>query len=130
GQAVFQGVFTSVAALFLYVRAVHVLGASQTSFFFVLVPVFGTLLASIVLDERVSAVQGAGIAAVAVAMMLATFRRRDRRRASLGRSETKQQLFVGRRIARHDGRGTMSETLSPHFTEIKVRRCNVDGFGH
>jgi len=77
GQAVFQGVFTSVAALFLYVRAVHVLGASQTSFFFVLVPVFGTLLASIVLDERVSAVQGAGIAAVAVAMMLATFRRRD-----------------------------------------------------
>src|SRR2546421_4610373 len=69
--------FTSVAAVLLYVRAVHVLGASQTSFFFVLVPVFGTLLAAIVLDERVSAVQGAGIAAVAVAMMLATFRRRD-----------------------------------------------------
>jgi drug/metabolite transporter (DMT)-like permease len=77
GQAVFQGVFTSVAAALLYVRAVHVLGASQTSFFFVLVPVFGTLLAAIFLDERVSAVQGAGIAAVAVGMVLATFRRRD-----------------------------------------------------
>ena len=77
GQAVFQGVFTSVVAALLYVRAVHVLGASQTSFFFVLVPVFGTVLAAIFLDERISAVQGAGIAAVAAGMMLATFRRRD-----------------------------------------------------
>jgi len=76
GQAVFQGVVTSVAAVLLYVRAVHALGASQTSFFFVLVPVFGTLLAAAVLDERVSAAQGAGIAAVAVGMLLATFRRR------------------------------------------------------
>jgi drug/metabolite transporter (DMT)-like permease len=77
GQAILQGVLTSVAAVLLYVRAVHVLGASQTSFFFVLVPVFGTLLAAIALGERVSAVQGAGIAAVGVGMVLATFRRRD-----------------------------------------------------
>ena len=76
GQAVFQGLFTSVAAVSLYVRAVHVLGAAYTSFFFVLVPVFGTLLATLFLDEQVSTVQGAGITAVAVGMMLTALRRR------------------------------------------------------
>jgi threonine/homoserine efflux transporter RhtA len=82
GIQIVTGLTMTESALALHSKlagqpVVHVLGASQTSFFFVLVPVFGTLLAAIFLDERVSAVQGAGIAAVAVGMMLATFRRRD-----------------------------------------------------
>lgn len=76
GQILFQGVLAGGLAVVLYVRAIPVLGASRTSMFPALTPVFGTLLAALVLDEHVSALQMAGIATVVLGMLAALWRPR------------------------------------------------------
>lgn len=60
GQAVLQGAFAGGLAVLPYARAVAMLGPSRTVLFPALVPVFGALLATGLLGEHLSALQGAG----------------------------------------------------------------------
>jgi len=70
-QGLYQGVGVAIAALALYAWAIRVLGASAASLVMPLVPIFSVLLAVPVLGEIPTAVQGVGILAVSVGMVLA-----------------------------------------------------------
>lgn len=65
-----QGVMLGVVSLFLYARAVELLGATRGSSLAVMVPVVALLLAALLLDESLSGLQLAG-ATLAVLGMLA-----------------------------------------------------------
>ena len=73
GQAIFQGLFVGGLGIILYAHAVKVLGAAQTAMFPALVPVFGTLLAAAILGERLSPLQGLGIALVVLGLLAANW---------------------------------------------------------
>jgi len=79
GQALFQGALVSGLAVFLFARAVTVLGPARAGLFPALVPVFGTLLAALVLGEPLSLWQVAGVVAVCSGLLLGVWQPRPRR---------------------------------------------------
>jgi drug/metabolite transporter (DMT)-like permease len=69
-QAVYQGALANGLAVFLFVHAINTIGPSRTVVFASLVPLFGTLLAIVLLGETLSVLQGIGIASVCVGLLL------------------------------------------------------------
>lgn len=76
GQALFQGALVSGLAVFLFARAVTVLGPARAGLFPALVPVFGTLLAALLLGEPLTLWQLAGVAAVCTGLLLGVWQPR------------------------------------------------------
>ena len=70
-QAVFQGVLSAFVALFLYARAVSLLGSARGAVFAALVPATATLLAIPILDEWPTLLQLSGVGEVSVGMCFA-----------------------------------------------------------
>lgn len=70
-QAVFQGVFNIVVALWLWGHAVKVLGAGRIQFFPPLIPVLGTLLAIPIVGELPGPLQWSGLALIVGGILLA-----------------------------------------------------------
>lgn len=71
-QAFFQGVLVTIVALLLYVRAVAILGASESAAFGALVPVLSALIAIPVLAEWPTETGWAAIALVSIGVWLAS----------------------------------------------------------
>jgi drug/metabolite transporter (DMT)-like permease len=69
-QAVAQGLLAGVAAIYLFARAISLLGASRASTFPALVPAFGILIGYLALGEVPTAYQLAGLAVVALGFRL------------------------------------------------------------
>jgi drug/metabolite transporter (DMT)-like permease len=85
GQALFQGAVVSGLAVFLFARAVTVLGPARAGLFPALVPVFGTVFAALWLGEPLSGWQVGGVIAVCTGLLLGVWQpewRPWRRRAS------------------------------------------------
>lgn len=74
-QAVFQGVFLGVVSIFVYTRAVALLGAQETALFTAAVPCITTGLAVVMLHEIPSATALVGVAIVTTGMVVAMRRR-------------------------------------------------------
>jgi drug/metabolite transporter (DMT)-like permease len=70
-QALAQGVLAGVLAIYLFARAVTLLGASRASIFPALVPAFGIVLGYLALGEIPTVYQLAGLAFVALGFRLA-----------------------------------------------------------
>jgi drug/metabolite transporter (DMT)-like permease len=77
-QALYQGVLVSTVALFLFSKAVQLLGASTGATFAALVPGSAILLASLMLGERPGATIVLGLLVVTAGMALTLFRPRGR----------------------------------------------------
>jgi len=71
-QIVYQGVLTSIVALFAFNVGVGILGAARAGAFVPLIPAFSTLLAFYFLDEVPSFVEVMGICTVSIGVFLAT----------------------------------------------------------
>jgi drug/metabolite transporter (DMT)-like permease len=82
-QGFYQGVGVAIAALGLFSWAIRVLGPSSASLFMPLVPVFGVLLAALLLGEIPIAVQVVGMIGVSVGMALAALGHRTLRAGAL-----------------------------------------------
>src|ERR1043166_7032869 len=70
-QVVAQGLLAGVAAIYLFARAVSLLGASRASTFPALVPAFGIVIGWLTLGEVPTVYQLAGLAVVALGFRLA-----------------------------------------------------------
>ncbi|MBA2674977.1 DMT family transporter [Ramlibacter sp.] len=70
-QAVFQGVFLGVVSIFVYTRAVALLGAQETALFTAAVPCITTGLAVVLLGEIPTAAALVGVAIVTAGMVVA-----------------------------------------------------------
>jgi drug/metabolite transporter (DMT)-like permease len=70
-QAVFQGVFLGVVSIFVYTRAVALLGAQETALFTAAVPCITTGLAVVLLGEIPTAAALTGVAIVTAGMVVA-----------------------------------------------------------
>jgi drug/metabolite transporter (DMT)-like permease len=74
GQALFLGLLHGALAVILWARGIGVLGAARALLFPALVPVWGTLLAALVLGESLSALQWLGVAVVSAGMLATAWR--------------------------------------------------------
>jgi drug/metabolite transporter (DMT)-like permease len=74
GQALFLGLLHGALAVILWARGIGVLGAARALLFPALVPVWGTLLAALVLGESLSALQWLGVAVVSAGMVATAWR--------------------------------------------------------
>ena len=70
-QALFQGVLIGTLSIYLYTKAVALLGASQTALFTAAVPCLTTIGAGPLLDETTSLAAWIGIAVVTAGMIAA-----------------------------------------------------------
>jgi drug/metabolite transporter (DMT)-like permease len=70
-QALYQGVIVGAVALFLYTKAVAVLGAARAALFLPLVPIVTALASAALLGERASALELSGMALAVGGMVLA-----------------------------------------------------------
>lgn len=75
----YVGIFPSFIGYIFYNRGVLEVGANRASLFIHLMPVFGTLLATIFLDERPALYHLTGISLIFLGIFLATLRRRSLR---------------------------------------------------
>lgn len=75
GALAFIVLFPGLFANFFFNRGVELAGGNKSSLFIHLMPVFGTLLAFLFLDERLQWVHGVGIALIALGLRLATRQR-------------------------------------------------------
>jgi drug/metabolite transporter (DMT)-like permease len=71
-QVIFQGVLVTIVSLFLYGRAVAILGASSGAAFGALVPALSALLAIPLLDEWPNKTDWAGIVLISAGVYLAS----------------------------------------------------------
>ena len=71
-------VFASAIAFLLWIRAVGQIGPTRAGMFIHLMPVFGTVLAAVVLDERIAPFHVAGAALVFAGLVIANRRRAGR----------------------------------------------------
>ena len=71
-QAVYQGLINSVCATFCFNRAIRLIGASTTSAFLPLIPMFSTLVAIPVMNEMPQNIEWLGLALAAAGVLLAT----------------------------------------------------------
>lgn len=70
-QALYQGVLVGAVALFLYTKAVAILGAARAALFLPLVPIVTALAGAALLGERASPLELAGMALAVVGMVTA-----------------------------------------------------------
>lgn len=70
-QGLYQGLFASIGALYLYSKAVSLLGAAKGAIFSVLLPPLSLLLASFLLDEGLTWVELGGLVLVCAGMLFA-----------------------------------------------------------
>lgn len=70
-QAIYQGLLVGAFALFLYTQAVAILGAGRAALFLPLVPVVTALSGTLLLGERPSPVEIAGMALAITGMLIA-----------------------------------------------------------
>ena len=77
-QGFYQGVLMGAVALFSFSRAIVILGAARAAAFISLVPVLGTLLGAVVLNEIPSAFESAAVSAISLGVLVAAgaFQRR------------------------------------------------------
>jgi len=75
GVVIYVAIFPSILAFTFWNRGVSELGASTAGLFIYLIPVFGTLLSVIVLNERMHAYHMVGIALIVLGIWLAVVRR-------------------------------------------------------
>lgn len=76
-QLVFQGVLIGTFSIFLYTKAVSLLGATETSLFTAAVPCLTTLAAVPLLGERISLWVAAGVAATTTGMLVSLMKAND-----------------------------------------------------
>lgn len=87
-QGLFQGVLAAIVALFLYSKAVELLGSSQGALFAALVPAVALLMSVPVLGESIGLTELGGVCVVTLGMLIALelipvpVRRRMRKKAS------------------------------------------------
>ena len=82
GAVLYVAVAASVLAFICWNRGVAVVGANAAGFTLPLLPVFGTVLAILLLGESFQAFHAAGFATVLVGVLLSTYRnRRDDNKA-------------------------------------------------
>lgn len=67
----YMAVFASAVAFFLWIRAVEQIGASRAGTFIHLMPVFGSILAAVLLGERIALFHVAGAALVFAGLVVA-----------------------------------------------------------
>lgn len=72
GAVSYVAIFPSILAYAFYNRGVEEIGPSRASLFIHLMPVFGSILAMLLLGERLSWYHGAGFALIAAGLLLAT----------------------------------------------------------
>ena len=70
-QVIYQGVLVGVIAVVLFTICIPVIGPARTSLFMALVPVFGTLLGALILDEVPGTIEFGGIVLVIFGMLTA-----------------------------------------------------------
>ncbi|MGO4264186.1 EamA family transporter, partial [Lysobacter sp. TAB13] len=70
-QAIYQGLLVGAFALFLYTQAVAILGAGRAALFLPLVPVVTALSGALLLGERPSPIEIAGMALAITGMLIA-----------------------------------------------------------
>ncbi len=70
-QSIFQGILIGAISIFVYTRAVALLGASQVSLFTATVPIITVFAAFILLSEVPSLFSLAGVALVTTGMVIA-----------------------------------------------------------
>lgn len=70
-QALYQGVIVGAAALFLYTQAVAILGAGRAALFLPLVPVVTAISGALLLGEKASLTETAGMALAITGMVIA-----------------------------------------------------------
>ena len=70
-QGLYQGVFASIGALYLYSKAISLLGASKGAIFSVLLPPLSLLLGSFLLEEVLTWVEVGGLILVCLGMLFA-----------------------------------------------------------
>lgn len=70
-QGLYQGLFASIGALYLYSKAVSLLGAAKGAIFSVLLPPLSLLLGSFLLDEGLTWVEVGGLVLVCAGMLFA-----------------------------------------------------------
>lgn len=70
-QGIFQGVLSAIVALFLYSKAVEILGSSNGALFAALVPSCAVLLSVPVLNESIEWQEAVGVSVVTLGMLLA-----------------------------------------------------------
>ena len=70
-QLIYQGVFVGVIAVVLFTICIPVIGPARTALFMALVPVFGTLLGALILDEIPGTIEFGGIVLVIFGMLAA-----------------------------------------------------------
>jgi len=70
-QLIYQGVFVGVIAVVLFTICIPVIGPARTALFMALVPVFGTLLGALILDEIPGTIEFGGIVLVILGMLAA-----------------------------------------------------------
>ncbi|MFP4350106.1 MAG: DMT family transporter [Thermodesulfobacteriota bacterium] len=68
----YVAIFPSILSYLFYNRGVELVGANQAGLFIHLIPVFGTILAVLLLSERFMAFQGVGIALILSGIYLVT----------------------------------------------------------
>lgn len=76
-QLVFQGVLIGTFSIFLYTKAVSLLGATETSLFTAAVPCLTTLAAVPLLGERISLWVAGGVAATTTGMLVSIMKAHD-----------------------------------------------------
>ena len=70
-QISYQGILVGVVAVILFTICIPVLGPARTALFMALVPVFGTLLGALILNEIPGKIEFAGIGLVIIGMLAA-----------------------------------------------------------
>ena len=80
-QLIYQGVFVGVIAVVLFTICIPVIGPARTALFMALVPVFGTLLGALILDEIPGTIEFGGIVLVIFGMLAAMGIRLQRKKS-------------------------------------------------
>ena len=80
-QLIYQGVFVGVIAVVLFTICIPVIGPAKTALFMALVPVFGTLLGALILDEIPGTIEFGGIVLVIFGMLAAMGIRLQRKKS-------------------------------------------------
>jgi len=76
GAIAYVAIFPSLVSFLFFNRAVELIGASRAGHFLHLMPVYGSILAAILLDERLRLFHLGGAGLIAAGILLATFAKR------------------------------------------------------
>ncbi|MBR0560569.1 DMT family transporter [Neokomagataea anthophila] len=77
GAITYLAIGPSLLAFFLFNRGVQLIGSAKASIFFYLMPVFGTLFATLLLGERIEAIELGGFVLVGIGFTLSNSRKKS-----------------------------------------------------